>query len=199
MARQALARCGLICCLLYLTAFGPAHAALPIFEQPEWIALTDEQKSVLTPLHDEWQTMDAFRRKKWIGIANRYAGMSEVEQASIQRNMKEWAKLSSDERKLAREQYRKLKKIEPEKRQAVKREWEEYSALPQVTREHMRDIAPRKPQVKSPEKLAAKPQGNPAIPATTAKRSPISPMKPPQSPLVPKQQTKPPAQVQQQP
>ena len=35
--------------------------------------------------------MDAFRRKKWIGIAQRYPEMTPIEQASMQRNMREWA------------------------------------------------------------------------------------------------------------
>lgn len=177
MAGQALARSGLICCLLFGPAAGSVHAAfpLPVFEQPGWAALTAEQRAVLAPLKEDWPTMDAFRRKKWIGIANRYADMSPAEQASIQRNMKEWARLSAEERKAAREQYKKLQKVAPEKRQAVKQKWEEYSALPQEERDRLRDAAPKRATAKPP----ASPPPNP--------RSPLSPIKPPQSPLVPKE------------
>lgn len=190
MARQALAGCGLVVCLLFGIAAGNAEAALPIFEQPGWSALTAEQKAFLEPLKDDWSGMDAFRRKKWLGIAERYPEMSQEEQLSVQRNMREWARLSSEERKAAREQYKKLKKVGPEKRQAVKQKWEEYSALPAEERSRLRDLAPKRPQVKTPTKppAAAQAGGKPATSPTLApKRSPLSPIKPPQSPLVPKE------------
>lgn len=188
MARKDFARHGIIAAWLCLALVGQGQAALPVFEQPAWQGLTTEQKQVLQPLRNEWDAMDAFRRKKWLGIAERYREMTPAEQESIQRNMREWARLAPEERKTAREQYKKLRRVAPEQRQVVKQKWEEYSALPAETRKHMKDIAPKRPQLKTPARQATAvpaPSATLVSPAATVKRSPLSPIKPPQSALAP--------------
>ncbi len=125
-------------------------------DQPNWSKLTAEQKSILAPLHSEWNGMEPFRRKKWLGVAARYPGMEEEEQASIQRNMKEWAKLAPNERKIARDKFKNLQKFAAEDRQAVKQKWEEYNALPQEMRDRLKkDAAQRRPP-KTPAQPPAK-------------------------------------------
>jgi hypothetical protein len=122
-------------------------AALPQFEQPRWAALTPEQRKILAPLADDWTAMDAFRRKKWIGIAQRYPEMTPAEQASMQRNMRDWALLTPEDRKLAREKFKALKKTPLEKRQDVKQKWEEYQSLPKEDRDRLRAKSPVRPTV----------------------------------------------------
>lgn len=186
MAGKNRARIGIIALWLGMLAAGPVAAALPVFEQPRWQGLSAEQKQILAPLKNEWDALDAFRRKKWLGIAERYRDMSPPEQESIQRNMRAWVRLAPEERKIAREQYKKLRKVAPEQRQAVKQKWEEYSALPPETRDHMEVIAPKRPQVKTPTRQAARPVApGGAGPAPAPRQSPLSPLKPPQSALAP--------------
>lgn len=132
--------------------------------------------------------MDAFRRKKWIGIAQRYPEMNSMEQASIQRNMREWAKLAPEERKIAREKYKSLRRFAPEERQVVKQKWEEYSTLTEEEKERLRSKVPPNPKVKTPSKppAAARAERRVATPSVPPPSSPLSPRKPPQSPLAPK-------------
>lgn len=175
-------------CAVLLTGQTYAALPLPVFEQPGWAALTSGQKSILAPLQKEWGEMDAFRRKKWIGIAQRFPVMSLEEQASIQRNMREWARLAPEERKIAREKYKSLKRISPEERQVVKQKWEEYSTLTDEEKERLRNKVPKQSKVKTPLKppdLAPADQ-RVATPTVPTPRSPLSPRKPPQSPLAPK-------------
>jgi hypothetical protein len=187
MARKRLARWAIAWALVAGPWSGAAHADLPRFEQPGWTALTPEQKTILAPLEKEWGQMDAFRRKKWIGIAQRFPDMTALEQASMQRNMREWARLAPEERKIAREKYKSLKRISPEERQVVKQKWEEYSTLTDEEKERLRSKAPRQPKVKTPAKppAATPPDKRVATPTIPAPSSPISPRKLPQSPLVP--------------
>lgn len=131
--------------------------------------------------------MDAFRRKQWLGIAQRYPAMSPAAQASIQRNMREWARLAPEERKIAREKYKSLKRISPEERQLVKQHWDAYSALTEEEKERLRSNAPTPPKVKTPTKppvRAKTAQARVATPAISHPRSPISPLKPPENPLI---------------
>lgn len=190
MARKRFFVWGLIRLLLVagLLAGGSVQAALPRFEQPEWSQLTPEQRAILAPLEKEWGEMDAFRRKKWIGIAQRYPSMTPTEQASIQRNMRDWARLAPEERQLAREKYKSLLRIDPEERAAIKQKWEEYSALSEQEKAHLRSKVPSRPKVKTPK---TPPAGAPvqrervATPAVAAPSSPLSPIKPPKNPLRP--------------
>lgn len=192
MAGKEFARLRIIVATLTLTCAGSAWASLPIFEQPAWRALSEDQREVLHPLRSEWDAMDPFRRKKWLGIAERYRDMSPAEQESIQRNMREWARLAPEERNQVRQKYRKLRQVSPEQRETVKLKWEEYSSLPPVTREHMSDIAPKRTQVKTPSKPVVRAVEPTVIsPAATLQRSPLSPIKPPQSTLVPHAARKP--------
>jgi hypothetical protein len=170
-------------------AFWPwqAHASLPRFEQPGWIALTPEQRAILAPLEKEWGEMDAFRRKKWIGIAQRFPEMTTTEQASMQRNMREWARMAPEERRIAREKYQTLRRVSPEERQFVRHKWEEYSQLADDEKERLRSKAPKISKVTTPAKpsAAAAAVQRIATPSVPAPKSPISPRKQPQNPLAP--------------
>ena len=94
--------------------------------KPAWSELTPAQQQVLAPLAGEWDKLDSIRRRKWLGIAQRYPKMKPQEQQRLQKRMIDWAKLSPDERKAARERYQTLKKLPPEKRRQVRQQWEEY-------------------------------------------------------------------------
>ena len=51
--------------------------------------------------------------------------------------MREWAKLTPEQRRVARENYKTIKKLPPEKRKEVKAQWQEYqqslAAKPEAT------------------------------------------------------------------
>ena len=87
--------------------------------------------AVLAPLAAEWDAMEAYRRKKWIGIAQRFPSISGDEQLRIQGQMQEWAKLTPEQRRLAREKYQTMSQLPSEKKQELKQKWEEYSHLPE--------------------------------------------------------------------
>jgi hypothetical protein len=133
--------------------------------------LSGEQKRVLAPLAPEWDKMDGFRRKKWLGIAQRYQSMSADEQTRMQRRMTAWAKLTPDERKRAREQYKTLQKAPPEKKEAVKLKWQEYKELPESEKTRLKAEAagkrsPRPPPSK--QAVALKPPPTPGSPPSSA-------------------------------
>jgi len=115
---------------------------------------------VLAPLQPDWDNLDAQRKQKWRGIAQRYPQMKPDEQARIHEQMRGWAQLSPDERRAAREQYKSINKLPPDQRADVKQKWEQYQSLPP---EQKRELASRPP---SGGKIAA-----PANPPPGAKPS----------------------------
>lgn len=116
-------------CLAFLVGFS-AFAAAPAKKNPAWVDLSPAQQQTLKPLAAEWDALDAPRRAKWLGIAKRYPSMSATEQKRVQERMAEWVNLTPDQRRAAREQYRKIGKLPPAKREVVSQHWEEYQQLP---------------------------------------------------------------------
>ena len=139
--------------LLALIVLLPQPAAavivLPLSE-PVWADLTPRQREILQPLANEWDDLDGFRRKKWLGIAQRYPGMGFDEQQRVQRRMKDWVKLSPTERKQVRERYKDLQKAPPEQRAVVKQKWQEYKDLPDTEKERLRQQARTQAQTRNP-------------------------------------------------
>ncbi len=110
-------------CIAFSAAAAQSKAEARKAPKPAWSELTAPQQQVLAPLQGEWEQLDTTRRKKWVDIANRYPTMKQAEQRRLQKRMQEWAQLTPEERRVAREQYRTLKKIPPKER---KEKWQEY-------------------------------------------------------------------------
>ncbi len=169
---MARARFGLFLAVALWLASPLGHAVpLPPLSQPSWTELSAEQKRILSPLSAEWDKMNGFQRKKWIGIVKRYPALSTDEQARLQRRMTDWAKLTPDERKRAREKYKSLQKGPPEKKEAAKLKWQEYEELPDSEKVRLKTEATRKPTPRpgSSKKIAA---SNPPPASSPAANSP---------------------------
>lgn len=167
--------------VLLLSLFSPAHAVVPELRQPAWAELTQEQKQVLAPLARDWDRMEAFRKKKWLGIAKRYPTMKPEEQARVQRRMQDWASLTPEQRTQARTRYKNLKTAPPETKEAIKKKWEQYKELPDEEKKRLAKKAVGKP---ASIPGTAKPQGlAPKLPATAPRPLPTPADAPASAPM----------------
>ncbi|MDP3842054.1 MAG: DUF3106 domain-containing protein [Oxalobacteraceae bacterium] len=117
--------------VLSLPTFGPAAAqntAAPSSggAKSDWQALTAEQQQALEPLAADWYRLDFSHKKKWLEIGNKLPLMQPEERSRIQNRMREWIKLSPQQKYIARENYWLAKKIEPSQKNA---HWQEYQQL----------------------------------------------------------------------
>jgi len=94
-------------------------------KQPDWAQLMPEQQQILAPLASDWNNFDATTRKKWLLTAKRYPKMKPEQQQRLQAQMRRWAELTPEQRRIARENYKK-------KREMVKRRWQERQKLKQA-------------------------------------------------------------------
>lgn len=135
--------------------------------QPTWTELTVQQKTVLAPLAADWDALEYYRRKKWLGIAVRFPSMTPDEQRRVQRQMQEWTKLTPEQRRLAREKYQAVTQLSTEKKQELRQKWQEYSSLPAEEKEKHKQQASSNPARKSerPAAAALSPIASPAAPA----------------------------------
>ncbi len=106
--------------------------------RPAWAELTAEQQQVLEPLKADWDSLEPDRRQKWIAIAKRYPRMKAVEQERVQRRMQAWARLSPEQRRQARENYKHLAKApRPAPNKDLRQAWAEYQALSPYERQSL--------------------------------------------------------------
>ena len=104
--------------------------------RPAWAELTAEQQAILSPLKNDWDTLEVERRQKWIQIAKRYPKMKPQEQERVQRRMHDLAALTPEQRRQARENYRQMAKVPADKRK-LREQWAEYQQLSPLERESM--------------------------------------------------------------
>lgn len=97
-------------------------------DKPLWAALSRPQQVALEPLAGEWDKMEGVRKQKWLEIANRFASMKPDEQARVHERMREWIKLTPEQRRVARENYTLSKKIDAGQKSE---QWEKYQQLPE--------------------------------------------------------------------
>jgi len=134
---------GAVPCLQAQTIGTSAIVATP--PQPAWRELSEDRQQILSPLAEDWDNMENYRRKKWLGIADRYPAMGEEEQARVQRRMRSWAEMTPLQRREAREKYKNLKQLPPERKEAVKQKWEEYSNLSEEQRLQLKEAGSNRP------------------------------------------------------
>jgi hypothetical protein len=103
---------------------------------PSWNRLMPQQREILTPLAQEWDHMDAAKKKKWLSIAKRYPGMTLEEQQRMQLQMRDWYLLTPEQRQRAREKYKTIKKMPPDKRDEIKQKWRQYEQTPDGSQAH---------------------------------------------------------------
>lgn len=160
--------------ILAFSLLSPAQAAVPELRQPAWAELSLEQKQILSPLSRDWDKMEAYRKKKWLGIAKRYPTMKPEEQARVQRRMQDWGSLTPEQRTQARTQYKSLKTAPPEHKEAIKKKWDLYKELPDEEKKRLAEKAASKKTSLKPG--TAKPLGlAPKLPATAPHPLPAAP------------------------
>ena len=144
----------------------PATAVKPVVkpavaaDKPMWKDLSEPQKSALLPLADEWDHMDNLRKQKWLDIGNRFASMNPDEQHRVHERMREWLKLTPEQRKTARENYASTKKIDKTNKSA---QWEQYQQLPEEEKKKLAADAVKKKQAAALPKNAAPKPGVPPL------------------------------------
>jgi hypothetical protein len=145
--------------------------------KPLWIELTPAQQQALAPLASEWNKLDSNHKTKWLAISKKYATMSPDMQQRLHQNMADWAKLTPEQHRIARDSYARAKKLNPEQKTE---QWQQYQQLPEEQKQKLAADAAAKKHV------ANLPNPHNKIktvePLKPAKSSPPTPMPAPANP-----------------
>ncbi len=160
----------IFCCLIATTGWAATSSPslIATTPQPKWSDLTVQQKIVLAPLSDDWDSLEYFRQKKWLNIVAHFQTMSAEEQTRVQAQMQEWGKLTPQQRQEAREKFKTANRLPEEKKKELKQKWEEYLSLPEEEREKLKQQVDSKPVPKPGRPAAAPALPAPAVPSSPA-------------------------------
>jgi hypothetical protein len=103
-------------------------------DKPLWNTLSKPQQVALEPLAGEWDKMEGLRKQKWLEIANRFSSMKPDEQARVHERMRDWIKMTPEQRRVVRENYTRTKKIDPGQKS---QQWEQYQQLPEEQKKQL--------------------------------------------------------------
>ncbi len=132
---------GLALCLgtLLVTLPAPAVAAdprpdkaaaeprslLPL-AQPLWSELSPAQRETLAPLESRWNGLPLAKKRAWLTLTEKMPTMSAGDRAKAQARIQEWASLTPEQRRMARNNYRLAKSLDRDERLAT---WESYNLM----------------------------------------------------------------------
>lgn len=147
-----------------------------------WSSLTTEQKMALAPLASEWDKMDELRKKKWLGVAQKYAQMKPEEQSRVQERIQAWIKMTPAQRMAVRENYTNLTKKSAEQKSA---QWQRYQQLSEEEKQKLAKEAKNKKSITTiqPESKRTTPvlqplKKGPATPSTASQSTTAASIKP---------------------
>lgn len=109
--------------------------------RPAWNDLTPSQREALAPLEGRWSGFDSARRKKWLEVAERYPSLSDEGKQRLHERMGEFADMSSQQRRTARENFKRAYELPADQRQAL---IQEYKDLPADEKRALAEEAERK-------------------------------------------------------
>jgi hypothetical protein len=146
----------------------PAPPAVPSRQNPpNWSQLTADQKEALSPLQADWDKYEPARKKKWLDIAVRYKDLSPEGQQKMHERMPDLARLTPEQRKTARENFKRAYALPPEKRRELTQQFQE---LPEEKKRELAEMAKKKP-APAPRRPGASHAGpRPAEGSETARR-----------------------------
>ncbi|KAA6116782.1 DUF3106 domain-containing protein [Cupriavidus cauae] len=134
--------------------------------RPAWSELTAAQQRVLAPLAGQWNTLTEVHRRKWLRIAARFQELSPAEQQRVHARMTEWAQLTPEQRRLARENFQIHRTVPVERKTEA---WDRYQQLPEAQKRQLAEAAKVPPR---PGAVSALPSSRkPPISTTTPARA----------------------------
>jgi hypothetical protein len=101
---------------------------------PAWASLSVAQQKALAPLRKLWPEINEAQKRKWLALAVNFSDRSDIEQEKMQARMKDWAKLTPQQRAQARLNFAEVQQVTIDER---KTKWEAYQSLSNDQRQEL--------------------------------------------------------------
>ena len=121
MARQA-ARLILAVLLAGFAALAAAEPAKDVPRTP-WKALKPEERRILGPIEDRWESLPGYQQKRFISSARKYPSLQPIQKERFDARIRGWATMSPEQRREAREAYQGLRRLPPAQQHELRERW----------------------------------------------------------------------------
>ena len=145
IGRRFFLTCATLTLVFTSSSLSLAQGVIP--NNPSWPSLSVSQKETLATLQEDWNTLSAEQRTKWVQLANRYEKLPEAERERLKSRMSDWAKLSTNDRRVARANFIKSLDIPNDKKSEA---WEAYQQLTPEEKKQLADEVAEKNKSKKP-------------------------------------------------
>jgi hypothetical protein len=120
VARQVPA---LILAAVLALAAGSVHAQDRSVPQVPWSALAPDERRVLGPVGPDWDRLPGYQQQRLISSARRYPSLQPIQRERFDQRIREWANMTPEQRRAARETYQGLRRLPPDKQHELRQRW----------------------------------------------------------------------------
>jgi Protein of unknown function (DUF3106) len=131
--------------ILFSLQSPPALSQGALSSGQTWSTLNSAQKETLATLEQDWNTLSTEQKTKWIQLANKYEKLPQADRDRLKSRMSDWAKLSVNDRRIARANFIKSLEIPNDKKSEA---WEAYQLLSPEEKKQLADEAAEKNKAK---------------------------------------------------
>ena len=118
MARQvAILIAGLAICLSVHAQVDRGAPQMP------WSALSPQEQRVLGPVGPDWNRLPGYQQQRLLSSARRYPSLQPIQKERFDQRIRDWATMTPDQRRAARETYKGLRQLPPEKQHELRQRW----------------------------------------------------------------------------
>jgi hypothetical protein len=129
----------------------PARIVKKPESSPTWQSLSADQQKALAPLRKLWPEISEARKRKWLAMSGNFKDLPANEQEKMQARMKDWAKLTPQQRAQARLIFAEVQQVTLDER---KNKWEAYQSL---STDERRKLSQKHPAVPNSAAIATRP------------------------------------------
>src|SRR6185503_21249884 len=106
-------------------AAAPFALAQPELRTPQtpWTSLSPEQRRILGPVAPDWERMPGYQQQRLMSAARQYPSLQPIQKERFDQRIRDWATMTTDQRKAARETFQGLRKLPPDKQHELRERW----------------------------------------------------------------------------
>ena len=91
--------------------------------QTPWTSLKPEERHILGPVADRWETFPGYQQQRLITSARKYPTLQPIQKERFDARLRGWAEMTPEQRRAARETYQGLRRLPPAQQHELRQRW----------------------------------------------------------------------------
>lgn len=125
--------------------------------QTPFESLSPEERRVLGPVRENWSSMPGYQQQRLISSARRYQSLQPIQKERFDSRIKDWAAMTPEQRRAAREAYEGLRRLPPAKQHELRERWLQQhrpaeASEPPMDRPQFQDMQPPSQERRQPQR-----------------------------------------------